>query len=153
MREINICAISSEKILMEFGILFRFVGQRNFCTFYSRIWMKCGMLPWPDILFKLMLNSVFVIDIQGREPYLGDVCKEHAKISLSSVVYEPISFKLGVMIDTTKLYNVTGLQESRSLCSYSVVKCHEVALTFTVVNYVRFMTVRNVSMANSDRFE
>ena len=60
--------------------------------------MKLDMLSWPIDLFKLMLNFVH-INIQGRELNLV--------ILKSGIWYmaahEPISFKLGIMIDMTKL--------------------------------------------------
>ena len=69
-------------------------------------------------------------------------------------------FKLGMIIDMTKLYSlfqfgwpwcllkVIVSQESENLCSYSVVKLHEATQIFMMVDYAREMTVMKSCVAN-----
>ena len=62
------------------------------------------MLLWPVGLFKLMQDFVHLIKIKGKELNFSDFKKCMFKISWCSDAYEPITFKLGMMIDRTKLY-------------------------------------------------
>ena len=43
--------------------------------------------------------------MQGRELYLGDFIKKMFNIGLGLVAYGPTSFKPGMIIDMTELYN------------------------------------------------
>ena len=72
---------------MEFGVLLRFVGVMNFI---------------------LILSRPFII--QGREPYLSDFVtkdnkeekEEEETVGFYSDIYRLISFKLSMMIESTK---------------------------------------------------
>ena len=74
-----------------------------FLQISQSIWVKFSMLPQSVGLLKLMLNTFHVISIQGRELYLHDCVKYIFNIGLCSDSFEPISFTLSMMIDTTKL--------------------------------------------------
>ena len=50
----------------------------------------------------LILSCSF--NIQGKELYWYDFVKKSLHVGLYSYIYGPISFKLGVMIMTTKFY-------------------------------------------------
>ena len=54
-------------------------------------------------LLKLMLYKFCMSDIQGRELYFRDFVKYTFNIGLRSGAYKPISFKSGVLINTTSL--------------------------------------------------
>ena len=56
------------------------------------------MLPQPLGSLKLMLKFFLITNIQERKLNLGN-------FSMRSSAYEPISFKLGMMINMTKLYD------------------------------------------------
>ena len=66
---------------MEFGKLLRLVSVVNLIL----------------VLFRLF-------NIQGREPYSCDFIKKKVNIGLYSDICRSISFKLGVIIETTKFY-------------------------------------------------
>ena len=55
-----------------------------------------------------VMNLIFILccpfDVQGREPYLCDFVKKDINDCLYSDIYRPVSFNLGLMIETTKLY-------------------------------------------------
>ena len=51
----------------------------------------------------MLIFSFHKINIHGRELNFGDF-ENMFKIGLRLDAYKPISFKLGMMIDTTKLY-------------------------------------------------
>ena len=55
-------------------------------------------------VMNLILILLRPVDIQGREPYLYNVIEKNVKIGFYSYICRPISFKLGLMIETTKLY-------------------------------------------------
>ena len=55
-----------------------------------------------------MFNSFFGINIQGRQPYLGDFMKGTSDIGLLSDTCQPISFKLGVMVNMTTYFDITS---------------------------------------------
>ena len=71
---------------------------------------------------------------------------------------EPISFRLGMLIDMTKLSSLVPVwstfaftlghtvRRKLEFCSHSVVKRHQVAQSFAMVYYVREMTVRKPCM-------
>ena len=54
--------------------------------------MELGVLPWPLCFFKVVLNFVHTIDIQGRGLFFGHILKNMFKIGLGSDVYV-ISFQ------------------------------------------------------------
>ena len=85
MREsIKICTsylTKIESIRMSFGVPLRLVGVIN-----------------------LMLIWSCKLNVQGREPYLYDFVKQNFNIGLHSDIYRPVSFKLSMMVETTKLY-------------------------------------------------
>ena len=76
-------------------------------------------------------------------------------IGLCSDAYEPISFKLGMMIDAAKLYFLKSVwmilsvsqghrvTRNLNLCNHSVVKWPEGARIFAMVSYVWDMIARN----------
>ena len=66
--------------------------------------MKFSILPQSLGSLKLLLNLFSRIDIQGRELYICDFAKYALNMGLCLGVYEPFSFKLGMMIHTNKLY-------------------------------------------------
>ena len=77
------------------------------------------------------------------------------KIVMCKDTSELICFRLGIKLNTTKVCNilfqfewpwcslkVTGLRESKNLCSHFVVKLHEAVQKSMMVGYVRGLTVR-----------
>ena len=63
------------------------------------------MLPQAVGLLMFMLYRFFgTINIQGRELYFHDLVKCTFDIILHSDTYKPISFKHGMVLDTTKLH-------------------------------------------------
>ena len=69
--------------------------------------MKLSILLQSVGLFKLMLYLFHMIDIQGRDFFLDDFIKCALNSGLCSDAQEvevPIFFKLGIMLDVTKLY-------------------------------------------------
>ena len=71
---------SSQLIWMEFGILLKLVGLIDFMSVLS-----------------------YVMDIRRRQPYLCDFIKKNFITCLHLDIYGSVSFKLGVMIETTEL--------------------------------------------------
>ena len=63
--------------------------------------MKSDMLLQPFDLSKLMLQFICTIIIQGRELYIGGFLKYTFNIGFCSDAYVPISFKYGMMVNTT----------------------------------------------------
>ena len=61
-------------------------------------------MPQPAGFLKFMLDVFYMISVQGREPYLGNYIEYSFNFVLCFDAYEPISFKLGMMIDMTSLY-------------------------------------------------
>ena len=55
---------------------------------------------------KADISLLYTIGIQGRNLHLSDFVKYTSNIGLRSVTYKPISFKLGVIIDSIKLYSL-----------------------------------------------
>ena len=61
-------------------------------------------------LFRLVgvMNLILLLsgpyNILAREPYLYNFINKNINIVLYSNIYRPISLKLGMMIETTKLY-------------------------------------------------
>ena len=76
---------------MEFGVLLRLVRL-------------VGLM----ILIFILSCS---ISIQGTEFYLCDFCNKNFNIGLYSDTYEQISCRLGVMMEITKLYSDTSLDD------------------------------------------
>ena len=66
------------------------------------------MLPCPVGLFKLILNLFCWTDTEGRQLYLSDFI-EHSDIGLCSDACEPILFKHGMTLDTTKFYSLISV--------------------------------------------
>ena len=75
---------------------------------YRLIWFECGILLRLLLVMKVILIWFCPFSIQGRERYLCDLKKKQNKqnfnICLYSDIYRPISFKLSMMIEITKLY-------------------------------------------------
>ena len=99
---------------------------------YGLIWMKSSILPQTVGLLKLMAN--FASDNLYVQP---DFIECTFNIGLLCYTCESICFKLGSMLDTTKLSNtfpvsmtLTFSQESSNLCNHSVVKMHEATQIF-----------------------
>ena len=74
-----------------------------FSQISQSIWLKRSMFPQPVGLLRFRLNTFRVISVQGRELYSADFVRYTLNIDLHSEAYQPISFKLGLMIDTSKL--------------------------------------------------
>ena len=53
-----------------------------------------------------MLNILLMINIQGIKLYLHDVVKNIFIIAVHSDMYEPICFKISMMLEATKLYSM-----------------------------------------------
>ena len=65
------------------------------------IWMEIGLLLRLIGLMNLMLILSCLINIQGREPYF--VRKTPQPFNVHSDTYTSISFRLGIVIETTEL--------------------------------------------------
>ena len=86
-----------------------------------------------------------------RELSWTDFMKYTFGVVMSQDTCDPIRCKLGMILNTTKLYSqfesslndhdvlhkVTGLRERYNLCSPSVVKLHEATKMFVMVDYGR----------------
>ena len=70
------------------------------------IWMKFNVLSQPAGLVKLMLNWFHTFDSQGRGLNLCDFINCTFNIGLFWDICELISFKLGVVLNTTKLHSM-----------------------------------------------
>ena len=74
------------------------------------IWMKFCMLPKPVGLLKVLLFFFFFggggvqLVFKVRKLFLHDFMKYKFNICLCQKACGPICFKLGMMLDTTKLY-------------------------------------------------
>ena len=116
--------------------------------------VKFSLLPQPAGLLKLMLNLFCTITIQGRELCWCDFMKYMFNSVMCQDICEPICVILGMLLNTTKLYCLIPVwmtlmftqghrvRESWNLCSHCVVKLHEAAQLFMMVDYVRKMTVK-----------
>ena len=60
-----------------------------------------NVLLWPADLLKLMLDLFHMICIPGRGACIDGIMKNTFCIVLHSDSFEPISFNLAVVIDTT----------------------------------------------------
>ena len=133
-----------------------------FSEISQSIWMKFSLLPQPDSLLKLMPNWFCIRNNRGRELCWHDF----VKYTINSVVCwdtcEPVCLKLGVMLDSTKLFSlndldinvhsrVTGSQESWSLCSHSVEKLREAAQMFMLVDCENWGGNREEVLYGKDR--
>ena len=65
--------------------------------------MKFGVLLQPVDLLKLMLNIICTSNIQGRELCWCDLMKCTISIIMCQDTCELICFKLGMILNTTKL--------------------------------------------------
>ena len=65
--------------------------------------MTSRMPPLPVGIFKFMQIFAHVINTQGTKLGFQDFIKNMFKYGLRLDIYEPVSSKLGMMIDTTKL--------------------------------------------------
>ena len=77
-----------------------------FSQIYVLIWMKLGILPQPVGLLKLMLDWFYISNIQGRERLWCYFMKYMFNIVMHQDTCEPICFKLGMVLNTTKLYSL-----------------------------------------------
>ena len=68
--------------------------------------MKFSLLPQPVGLLKLMLNLCFTSNIQGKELCGHDLMKYRFSIVMCQDACERICFKLGMMLNETKLNNL-----------------------------------------------
>ena len=96
-------------ILMSVWITLIFIQITSVSIFSEiswSIWMKFCKLPQPVVLLKLVLNLLCRSNVQGRELCRHDFRKGTVNIVLCQYSCELICFKLGMMIDSTKLYNL-----------------------------------------------
>ena len=63
-------------------------------------------MPYLLLSWSSVLNLFHTINIRGRELYLCDIIKYTFNIVLRHHSWEPIYFKLGMMLDTANLYSV-----------------------------------------------
>ena len=75
---------------------------------FQSIWMVFGLLLRLVCVLDLILISCHPFHIQEREPYWFDLRKN--KLVLYSDNNKPISFKLGLMIETGRLYILIFIQ-------------------------------------------
>ena len=72
---------------------------------FQLIWMELDLLLRTVGVVNLILMLSHLFCVQGKEPYFWDFVKKKSfNIGLYSDIYGQISFKLGIMIETTKLY-------------------------------------------------
>ena len=81
--------------------------SKNSCANYlMKLWMNLNGM-WYTIVTcscdEPHTHLFCPFSIQGREPYLCHFVNSKKKISLYSDIYKPASFKLGMMIEITKL--------------------------------------------------
>ena len=101
-----------------------------------------------------MLDLFCTSNVQGREVCRHDFMKYTFNIVMCQDTCELICFKLGMMLYTTKLYSLIPVwstliftqghwvTESYNFCNHSVIKLHEETQMFTMVDFVRKMTVK-----------
>ena len=68
------------------------------------------MMQQPVGLLKLMLNLFRTISVQWRELYVCNFIKYTFNIGLHQDTCEPICFKLGMMLGTTKLFRMIPIK-------------------------------------------
>ena len=66
--------------------------------------MTCSMLSQSVALLKLMLTLFYMSLMKGRELYLGDFVKLPSTLAIIQTLRNLFFFKLGMMLDKTKLY-------------------------------------------------
>ena len=110
-----------------------------------------------------MLNWFCMISIQGREHYSGDFIRYTFDIGPHLYTYELMCFKLSLKLHKTKLQYDSNFNDfdlhwrslvygrCRNWCSHSVVKWHEVTQAFVIVDCVREMTSKTLSMVTMDQ--
>ena len=74
-----------------------------FSQISQSIWVKFGVMPQAAGLSKLMLHLFHKIDIQGREPFSDGFIRYALNIGLHQDPFGSKGFKLGMMLDTTKV--------------------------------------------------
>ena len=90
-----------------------------------------------------MLNLVYMISIQGRERCLDDFWKCTFNIGMHSDTHEPVSFEVGILLETIKFYSLgsvwmtltsQGHRLARNLCSFLICLTRS-EMTFTVCSW------------------
>ena len=103
-------------------------------------------------LFKLMVHLFCTKNIQGRKLCWHDLMKYTFYIVMHQDTCVMICFKLGIMLNCTKLYSLILVwmtwmfaQGHRVTGSLELVqsKLHEASPLFVIVDYVREMTMKN----------
>ena len=94
-------------------------------------------------------HTHLISSIQGRELYLCDLVKknEHFNIGLYSGIYRLISFKLGIMIESTKLYILDDHDRIQSfkvtvvwaIRNFSMLYLRKFAIHVDDIEYVGFL--------------
>ena len=86
------------------------VWEKKWVSIFSEIsqliWMKFSKMLQPVGVLKLMLNLFCRSNIQGRELCWYDFIKHMINIALCQDTCGSICFKLGMMLDMTKLYSL-----------------------------------------------
>ena len=122
------------------------INEKNWCPFSQKFLSGFGCNLWCChsllVLLKLIQNLVCSSSIQGREHCWQYFIKYMISIVLSPGTCKLICFKLGVMLDMTKLYSwipawmVLMFTQGHKV-SHSVEKLHEPTQIFLIVDYVR----------------
>ena len=104
-------------------------------------------MPQPVGLLKLVLNLFRTISIQGRELYSRDFIRMYTFfLGLLPDAYEPISFELDTILDTTVLMTLIFTQAHmltrQNFRSHSVVKWQGTIQTFATIDHVGEMTAK-----------
>ena len=95
---------------------------------FQSIWIESGLLSSLVSVANLMFILFRSFNILGREPDLRDLIKNNINIGLYSDIYGPISFKLGLIVRSTFIYQfwwplpsskVTVVWETKLRCSFS----------------------------------
>ena len=68
--------------------------------------MEFGTLLRPDGVMNLIRITSHPVNVLRREPYLGDFVEQILNAGSCSDMLGLISFKLGMVMGTTKLYNL-----------------------------------------------
>ena len=125
-----------------------------FSQIFVSIWMEFSMLTQPVGLLKLILNLFYTSNIQGRVLCRYDFMNYTFNINMFQDTCEPICFKVGVMLNSTKLCSLIQVWKTVmfTLChrimgklefmqSFSC-KLREATQMFMIVDFVRKITVK-----------
>ena len=80
--------------------------------------MQFSLSSQPDDLLKFMINLFCTSNIEGRELCCRDLVQYTIKIVLSRV---PTCLRLGIMLDTTKLYSLISKPGRRKAGTSAVI--------------------------------